>query len=41
VLTYHPAASFYNTRAKDALRETIRIARTYLEGRGSASSTGT
>ena len=41
VVTYHPAASFYNSRVKDALRETIRIARTYLEDRGSASSTGT
>ena len=41
VVTYHPAASFYNSKVKDALRETIRIARTYLEGRGSASSTGT
>lgn len=41
VVTYHPAASFYNTKVKDALRETIRIARTYLEDRGSASSTGT
>lgn len=40
VVTYHPAASFYNAKAKDALRETIRIAKTYLEGRGNASSTG-
>jgi uracil-DNA glycosylase family 4 len=40
VVTYHPAASFYNSKVKDALRQTIRIARTYLEGRGSASSKG-
>jgi DNA polymerase len=41
IVTYHPAASFYNAKAKDALRETIRFARTYLGARGSASSTGT
>jgi len=41
VIAYHPAASFYNPRVKESLRETIRLARTYLEGRGSASSTGT
>ncbi|MBI0582816.1 MAG: uracil-DNA glycosylase [Methanomassiliicoccus sp.] len=29
---YHPAASFYNRTVKDSLRETIRVARTYLEG---------
>ncbi len=29
---YHPAASFYNPKVKDSLRETIRIAKTYLEG---------
>lgn len=28
---YHPAASFYNPKVKDSLRETIRTARTYLE----------
>ena len=38
---YHPAASFYNPKVKDSLRETIRIAKTYLEGPGNASSTGT
>lgn len=27
---YHPAASFYNPKVKDSLRETIRIAKTYL-----------
>lgn len=27
---YHPAASFYNKTVKDSLRETVRIARTYL-----------
>ena len=27
---YHPAASFYNPKVKDSLRETVRIARTYL-----------
>ncbi len=27
---YHPAASFYNRQVKDSLRETFRIARTYL-----------
>ena len=29
---YHPAASFYNPKVKESLRETIRIAKTYLEG---------
>ncbi|MDW5563809.1 MAG: uracil-DNA glycosylase [Methanomassiliicoccus sp.] len=29
---YHPAASFYNRTVKDSIRESIRIARTYLEG---------
>jgi uracil-DNA glycosylase family 4 len=38
---YHPAASFYNPKVKDSLRETFRIARTYLEDRGTSSSTGT
>lgn len=41
IVAYHPAASFYNSKVKDSLRETIRIARTYLEGGGSASPTGT
>lgn len=41
VLAYHPAASFYNPKVKESLRGTIRLARTYLEDRGSASSTGT
>lgn len=27
---FHPAASFYNPKVKDSLRETIRIARSYL-----------
>ncbi len=30
LMAYHPAASFYNPMVKDSLRETIRIARTYL-----------
>ncbi len=38
---YHPAASVYNPKVKDSLRETFRIARTCLEDRGSALSTGT
>jgi len=29
---YHPAASFYNRTVKDSIRESIRSARTYLEG---------
>jgi DNA polymerase len=28
---YHPAASFYNPAVKDSLRETVRLARTYLD----------
>ncbi|WP_019178119.1 uracil-DNA glycosylase [Methanomassiliicoccus luminyensis] len=27
---YHPAASFYNSTVMDSLRETVRLARTYL-----------
>ncbi len=38
---YHPAASIYNAKVKDSLRETFRIARTCLEGRGIFLSTGT
>jgi DNA polymerase len=33
---YHPAASFYNPQVKDSLRETIKIAKTYLADRGTA-----
>jgi len=29
---YHPAASFYNRTVKDSIRQSIRCARTYLEG---------
>jgi DNA polymerase len=29
---YHPAASFYNRAVKDSIRESIRSAKTYLEG---------
>jgi uracil-DNA glycosylase len=28
--TYHPAASFYNPRVKEAIREALRTAKTYL-----------
>jgi DNA polymerase len=38
---YHPAASFYNPKVKDSLRETIRLVKTYLEDPGNASPTGT
>ncbi|NLK26318.1 MAG: uracil-DNA glycosylase [Euryarchaeota archaeon] len=40
VVAYHPAASFYNPKVKESLRETIRITRAYLEGHGNVSSTG-
>lgn len=38
---YHPAATFYDKEVRASLRESFRIARTYLEDRGNASSTGT
>lgn len=38
---YHPAASVYNAKVKDSLRQTFRIARTCLEDRGIFLSTGT
>ncbi|NLI74022.1 MAG: uracil-DNA glycosylase [Euryarchaeota archaeon] len=38
IATYHPAASFYNSKVKDALSETIRIAKKYLEGYKTAST---
>lgn len=38
---YHPAASVYRPEVKDSLRESFRIAKTYLEGLRNASSTGT
>ncbi len=30
VVAYHPAASFYNKKVKESLRETVRIAKGYL-----------
>lgn len=38
---YHPAASIYNAKVKDSLRETFRIARTCLEDRRTFLSKGT